>query len=395
MDQLYRLMPELPSEKAEFVSVGVRYRDKKKVVKDSTDTEGWLVERKGQTVKIYTPYGRFQTFENGKRTKIEHREPSANGQGVTISKIDVTVEVTVKPGKIDELVKGVAASRAKGEAGSDLSEQGSLTGQFRGSGATLYEAILGTWLYRAKQDAEAGRVLLPALDSLYRDQHLAQLVLQRMGELYGYRMLVSFAGDRDFRQTLRNAQAIDKLYPGSRFHEYAKGMIKQLPRREGDFVKLKLPTPAEWAEQKKKLTRNQQIDFLCERMRLLNCFQSGQPGGYFPDETQYAEPCGITSNASWGLHRGKTEVINPLTELVGPINWFDERKPRPRGLELTLKDVPLLSKFLRDDWYMLIVSFWRDFHPDRNLSGTRSQFAEIINGLAHKNICKADNWGQL
>lgn len=381
MDKLFPLMSELPSEKAEFVSVNVRYRDKKKIVKHSFDAEAWLIQRKGETVKIYTPYGRFQTFENGERTQINQS--------------DVTVEVSIKPKKIDDLVKAVEASRAKGKAGSDLSEGGSLTGQFRGSGATLYEVILGVWLYRAKQDAEAARVLLPALDSLYRDQQLAQLVLHRLGEIYGYRMLVSFAGDRDFRETLRQAQAIDKLYPGSRFHEYAKEMIKQLPRREGDFVKLKLPTPAKWAEQKKKLTRSQQIDFLCERMRLLNCFQMGQPGGYSPDEKQYAEPCGIASDASWGLDRGKTEVINPLTELVGPVNGFDESKPRPRGLELTLKDVPLLSKYLRDDWYMLIVSFWRNFHPNRNLSSTRSQFAEIINGFAHKDICKTDNWGQL
>ena len=40
-----------------------------------------------------------------------------------------------------------------------------------------------------------------------------------------------------------------------------------------DFKKLKLPTAAEWADLKKKLTRAQHIDFHCERLRLLNCFQ--------------------------------------------------------------------------------------------------------------------------
>jgi hypothetical protein len=45
----------------------------------------------------------------------------------------------------------------------------------------------------------------------------------------------------------------------------------------------------------------EQIDYLCERLRLLNCFQMGQPGGSFPDEKQYAEPCGMEANASWGL----------------------------------------------------------------------------------------------
>src|SRR5262249_49488579 len=138
-----------------------------------------------------------------------------------------------------------------------------------------------------------------------------------------------------------------------------------------------------------------QIDFLCERMRLLNCFQRGQPGGYSPDETQYAEPCGMESNASWGLRKGKTEVINPLTELRGPVNWYGEGKPRPKGMNLTLKDVPQLSKSLREDWFRLIVTFWRDFHPARNLSSTRPQFARIINGLASKDIGKIHEWDKV
>src|SRR5580692_7012111 len=129
-------------------------------------------------------------------------------------------------------------------------------------------------------------------------------------------------------------------------------------------------------------------------MRLLNCFQMGQPGGYSPDERQYAEPCGMNDNASWGLHGGKSEVINPLTELDGPLNWFGN-EPGPRGLDLTLKDVPQLSKYLREDWFMLIVTFWRDFAPDRNLSGTRAKFASIINRLAHKDICNIEGWDKL
>jgi hypothetical protein len=214
-----------------------------------------------------------------------------------------------------------------------------------------------------------------------------------VGELVGQKMLVAFVGDRDYPAAVKHAKQINELYPGTRFHDYAKGLAEQLPKRMDDFTKLKLPTPAEWAELKKKLTRDQQIDYLCERMRLLNCFQMGQPGGYDPGERQYAEPRGLSENAAWGGGRAvKTEVINPLTELDGPLNWFPDDKPRPRGLNLTLKDVPRLSKYLRDDWYMLIVGFWRDFHPDRDLGHTRPLFASIINGMAHKDICRIRGW---
>src|SRR6185436_8120588 len=134
-------------------------------------------------------------------------------------------------------------------------------------------------------------------------------------------------------------------------------LAEQLPRRMDDFKKFKLPTPAEWAEMKKKMTREQQIDFLCQRYRLLNYFQAMQPGGYFQGSPQYAEPCGMEANASWSLNQGKPEVINPETELAG-VRFFDDEK-KPRGLQLTLEDVPQLSKYLREDWLMPTVTFWR------------------------------------
>jgi hypothetical protein len=91
-------------------------------------------------------------------------------------------------------------------------------------------------------------------------------------------------------------------------------MAQQLPHRMGDFQTFKLPTAAEWAALKKKLTRAEQIDYLCERLLLLNCFQMGQPGGYFPDEKQYAEPCGMARK-----HPGTADQVAPLKA------WLQER----------------------------------------------------------------------
>ena len=174
-------------------------------------------------------------------------------------------------------------------------------------------------------------------------------VRDAVGDAHGYRMLVAFAGDRDYKEALRLARLINERHPGSRYHNYAKRLAEQLPQRKDDFTKLKLPTPAEWSALKTKLTRAQQIDFLCERMRLLNC---GPDGWGDPlDQTQFAEPI----YASHSLQKGKTKVINPLTELVGPSNWSGEEKTRPKGMELTLKDIPHLSKHLRPDWFMVTV----------------------------------------
>jgi hypothetical protein len=166
-----------------------------------------------------------------------------------------------------------------------------------------------------------------------------------------------------------------------------------LPKRRDDFVKLRLPTPAEWAEMKKRMSRTEQIDFLCRRYRLLNYFQMGQPGGYMPGAAQYAEPCGMARDASWGLDKGKTKVINPETELAG-VRWRRDEE-QPCGLGLTLKDVPQLTKYLRDDWLIPTVTFWRDFAANRNVGSTRPMFASLINSIAAREICKIHDWDRL
>lgn len=390
MGELIALIPDLPPPKAKFVRVTIRYFDDKKQEKDKAEYLGWQLQRDKGAVTVYTPFASRVTIRDGERTKINQTERLPNG--VRYWKIEVTQKVEVGPGNIEELIKQVEKATRQAEGRHRLSERGPLTGQFEGGGASLFEAVLGAWLFRAGKEVEAARVVLPAIDTLYEDRHFAEMVKSRMGDKAGYAMLVAFAGDRDYARALTLARRIDTLYPGTRFHEYARGMVRQLPGRMDDFKKFKLPTAAAWAALKKRLTRAEQIDFLCERLRLLNCFQMGQPGGYFPDEEQYAEPCGMKANASWGLRRGKTKVINPLTELVGPLNWFGEDKPRPKGLALTLKDVPHLTRHLREDRYVLIVSFWRDFHPDRSLSSTRPMVAEIINNLAHRDVCQIDRW---
>jgi hypothetical protein len=389
MDRVLGLMPDLPAAKAQFVTITVRYLDEKKAERAKDVTHGWLAKKEKDEVVIYTPHGRVCSFHDHEKTEISETEKVEGG--VRFKPVNVVTELTVTLTDPSELVKAVVESRKSGKARVELSERGGLTGQFRGSGATLFEANFGAWLYRAGKDSDAAQILLPALDSLDRDEHFVLMVREQIGEIVGQKMLVAFVGDRDYTSALASAKQINALYPNTRFHRYAQRLAEQLPRRSDDFTKLKLPTPQEWAKLKKTLTRDQQMDFLCERMRLMNCFQMGQPGGYNPGETQYAEPRGLSENAAWGGNGGKTKLINPLTELVGSRSWRDD-EPKLKGLELTVKDIPRLSKYLREDWYMLIVSFWRDFSPERDLSSTRSEFASIINDLARKDICRIRDW---
>lgn len=328
--------------------------------RDPVGTRGWLLEETADEYVVLTPHGERLSFR---------KDPSADLLGRTVSRR----ECRTTP--IEEEVQRVAGLRKEHDPWFRLSRRGSLTGQFEGHGAGLYEALLGSWLYSSQRYEQAAEILLPALDTFYRDQGLVDLVRNRLGHTYGHWMLAAFAGDRDYDRTLELAKVLTERFQRTAFYEYARDLQVQIPKRRNDFRTLTLPTPAEWARIKETMARCEQIDFLCERMRLLNCFQYSQPGSVELCETQYQEPQGMSFDASWSGSPGGTEVINPPNELI--------------SLPLGAADVAVLAPYLREDWYILAVEYWRDFHPSRALLRTRRVFCWIINKAAGTELCKA------
>ena len=76
MKQVIDLMTELPSPKAEFAKVIVRYRDEKKTEKGSYDVIGWVNRKDGDLIEIYTPYGNIKAIRNGEKKQVDHYERS-------------------------------------------------------------------------------------------------------------------------------------------------------------------------------------------------------------------------------------------------------------------------------------------------------------------------------
>ena len=389
LDQLQALMIDLPSTDVQLVEVTITYFERK-VIRQTHKFQGWLLAQTKETVVVFSPHGTRETYRDKEKTKITVSEKIENGY--QSRPIDVVTCMRAAKMDVADYVNKIVAIRANGDRDFRFSPGGLATGQFQGQNASLVEAILVAWLDRAGKEELTAAVLLPALDTLYEDREIVEMARHQLGTILGNRMLVAFAGDRDYPETLKLAATLAQTYPDTRFHEYAKNLCEQLPRRMEDFKTFKLPTPKEWAEMKGKMSRHEQINFLCKRMRLLNCFQMMQPGGYSPGTTQFAEPCGLSSDAAWGLRRGKTEVINPYTELTGQQVFVDREE---RGLDLKVADIPTLVPYLRDDWYLLCVSFWRDFHPDRNLTKSRTYFVRWIDDLARHDLCESKKFEKL
>ena len=353
MADLSEFVLEPAPDNAPFVLVAIH--QPKVEPEEDTQVRGWLLKETPVGYVVQTPFGTTSTIA---KRHDDARWPLTS----KMSRLDISKEV-----------ERVAKIRSSGNKNFDLSERDGLTGQFQGHDASLYEVLLAHWLYKTKQYKLAAQVLLPALDTLYLDQHLLDLTRHGLGQVYGYRMLVAFAGNRDYDQTLKMADLISEHFKDTALYQYALDLREEIPKRRDDFKTLKLPTPKEWEDLKRTLNRQQQIQFLCDRVRLLNCFQDGQPGGTDLDDKQYAEPCGMADNASWGGRGGKTKVINPRTAL--------------KKLKPTIAEVPIVAGYMREDWHIPTVTFWRDFHPSRTLFRTGPIFRDIVNDACVEEVC--------
>ena len=335
------------------------------------DVRGWLLAETGAAYTIMTPFGRLKEVP---RTE----------------EWDVPMTAVVTQVAIDDEVKRVAKLRASGDPKFELSTRGGLTGQFEGNMVTVYEITLAHWLYTHSRYEQAGKILLPALETLYCDSHLVDLATDKLGWIWGCQMLVAFVGDRDYDEAIRLAGLLTRQFAGGQFSYLARELKEELPKRREDFDTLTLPTAAEWNDMRASMTHQQQIEFLCQRFRLLNCFQPGQPARMIWGDPQFGEPGGLSDDAAWGGSNDGAEVINPYSLLTDSWGWR-EKPEDMEALTLTVADIPVLAPFLADDWHVLAVSFWRDFSSGRTLERQRPLLMRIINSVAGQKICSNDD----
>jgi hypothetical protein len=375
VEQLTRLWPDIPAADATPLSYREDYlRDDGKTVLTSEFV--WPMSETKKELKVIDLHGRYQTYDLAMRNARPQKAGEATWR--------------TEPADIDAEVKAIAKVRANGNPDFALSAQGGLTGQFEGNGPSLKELLLGIWLYRAKRHELAASLLLPAFDSTDTDGAVVEIARHQLAIVYGQEMLDEFTYHRNYPEALRLALLTEKLYPQTTYSEHARRLARELPLRKDDFGAFSLPTAKEWAALKPTLGREKQIDYLCERLRLLNCFQHSQPGGVSYYDTQFKEP-----GSHWREDDKATAVINPLCELAGDPGSERQKRPKSDGLKLTLADVPTLAAHLKDDWTMVMVSFWRSFHPSRELHPTRQVIAGLIHGLAKQDLCRVDDMARM
>ncbi|MCX7425394.1 MAG: hypothetical protein NTW96_07175 [Planctomycetia bacterium] len=324
-------------------------------------TSGWLLSEDNDKVQVLSWLGsRYELPKT--RTKVE---PS------TLAKAGRTLL------RIRKEATG-AVSDANQEV---LSPSGSLSAQFEPAFINLPEGLVAAWLHERGDKRLTAELLFPRIEAAEDDRWIGWATRDMLGNVYHREMLDTFANDRDYESTIRLAKHLSKtVFDGYPYQQRAKKLAAQLANRGDDFKAFRLPTPDEWQQLTMKLDRAQQIEYLAARLRLLNCFQWGQPGGVDYGDPQTAKPgrqlAKDQMRERWSNPYGKhpSQVVNPFVEL--------------REMNIQVADLSALVPFLADENFMPTYSYWRDFHPDRTLHQVNWAVAEIVNGVAKHDLAQ-------
>lgn len=365
MAQIETYLPEKPNKEWTLVRIDLsQAKEIDPFLYESDSHLGWLIENSDKQIRILSPHGRLLTITASDRDsfkKLIHPKPTSLATYIT---------------ELEKL-------RRDGDQESELSEYGGLSGQFESKAATLPEFILAYALYDQKKWKQCARILFPTLSSCVHHEHALHIVKNNLGIVQGHRMLVEFVGNRDYSEAIKQARLIEKHFQKTMFSSLAERIIKELPQRGHDFKELTLPTPTEWETWKSQHSRTEQINYLCSRLRLLNCYQYGQPADVDLFDSQTAKPTGLNIEATRPLFREKTtKVINPLLTLMGGTiyNWETGEEQEVLGMNLTIKDLTTIAPYLKEDWLILSVGYWRSHYPSRSMIGTR----EVVNWLLER-----------
>lgn len=252
-----------------------------------------------------------------------------------------------------------------------LSVRGALTAQFEPAYVSVPEALLAAWSYARGDKKLAAQIIFPRIDESPDDGEFASAVRELIGKIYNQEMLDAFCAARDYDEAIRVAKHISEPeFDGYFYQGVAKALAAQLQKRSADFKTFTLPAPDDWAKQKATMSREEQIKFLADRLRLLNCAQTMQPGDVNYSDKQTALPLASQDKA-------QHEVINPFNEL--------------RAMKMTPAEIAVLAPYLLDDDYMPTYSYWRDFHPVRHLHIVFWVVTDLIDDDAGSNIADLDS----
>ncbi len=178
------------------------------------------------------------------------------------------------------------------------------------------DKILILWLYE-KGKEEYSKRMLPKKhnDRLFSDEGIKD----DFGVLYCDAMFSAYAKQRNYSKAIILGEFLSgNIFSGFEDQKSAIALTHQLKTEKNDFKSFRLPDSVEWLKLKQKLSREHQITYLADRLRLLNCILFKNPGSIDYKMDQYAVSSEEAEKSGFPYWRNynRYKVINPFSELI-------------------------------------------------------------------------------
>lgn len=231
--------------------------------------------------------------------------------------------------------------------------------------------LLISWLDKKGEPGLAKTLLGKGKEHIFRPE----MVQSDFCTLYYTAMLNMFTTERDYEKAITYGNHLSKdVFKGYLYYQDIIALTQQLKTRKEDFKTFCLPRSPEWDSLKLKLARSQQIKYLADRLRLINCIQPGQPAGISYTMFQYAVPMAQSRELkfSYWEYSAQYNVINPYNELV--------------NMKLSPLELQQLLPYLLEDTYIPAYTYFRDFMQDRTLHKLSRVINDLLFDIAKKHF---------
>lgn len=223
------------------------------------------------------------------------------------------------------------------------------------------EVFAALWLKERRFDS-----LSKQFDKVYQSDEYRRWILSDFAALYFDEMLEELSLSRNYKKAIAYGEFLSsELFSSYEDFGTARKLTAQLQSRVEDFVTLKLPDSGTWLNYKEEHSREEQINYLLQRLRILNCVQDGQPGGISylaPQSSASFEIVNRHNENFWELN--DLSVVNPVRELI--------------NLQMSPLEVKHVVPYLLSEDYIPSYTYHRDFFPDRTLHRVSWVVADII-----------------
>jgi hypothetical protein len=207
------------------------------------------------------------------------------------------------------------------------------------------DKILILWLYEKGKEDYAKRFLPKnQLDWGFSDEGIKGA----FGVLYSDAMFSAYAKQRNYSKAIVLGEFLSRsIFNNFEDQKSAIALTRQLKTERKDFKSFRLPDSVEWFKLKQKLSREHQIIYLADRLRLLNCILFKNPGSidYKTDQYAVSSEEAEKSGFPYWSHYSRYKVINPFSELI--------------NMKLSPHEMEMLLPYLLTDIYTPCLEYHR------------------------------------